>query len=188
MLAQHYLGAVHRVVVVLLLQVARHKGVEAVAIHTERRAGDGDKGHFGVLGLALHGAHHQRVQHGAHVAAPAAIRREEVQLRPADLRRSADPDAWQILCANRWARAALQAAALHSDLACRAERLAQAAPRLRARDAAATVAALLSEDALAPRAGLHANDRAARRLFERLTALGLVRELSGRAQFRIYGL
>lgn len=57
-----------------------------------------------------------------------------------------------------------------------------------ARDAAATVAALLSEDALAPRAGLHASDRAARRLFERLTALGLVRELSGRAQFRIYGL
>ena len=119
---------------------------------------------------------------------PGAVPLLAAQLRSADLRRSADPDAWQILCANRWARAALQAAALHSDLACRAERLTQAAPRLRARDAAATVAALLSEEALAPRAGLHASDRAARRLFERLTALGLVRELSGRAQFRIYGL
>ena len=77
---------------------------------------------------------------------------------------------------------------LHTDLARRADALRAAALRLRGKDAAAVVATLLAEDALAAQAGAQTSDRAARRLFERLTALGLVRELTGRPSFRLYGL
>ncbi|MFE3838438.1 DUF1403 family protein, partial [Pseudogemmobacter sonorensis] len=77
---------------------------------------------------------------------------------------------------------------LHRDLRTRAARLLAVAPKLRGRDAAAVVARLLSEDALAPRAGARASDRAARRIFDRLVALGAARELTGRASFRLYGL
>jgi len=48
---------------------------------------------------------------------------------------------------------------------------------------------LLDDDAVAaaaPIAGL--SDRARRRLFERLVALGAARELTGRPTFRLYGL
>ena len=62
---------------------------------------------------------------------------------------------------------------------------------LRAKGARRVVDMLLADDAVTPaaaasRAGL--SDRAARRLFDRLVALGAVRELSGRDAFRIYGL
>jgi hypothetical protein len=65
------------------------------------------------------------------------------------------------------------------------------APKLRAKGAARAIALVLSDDAVSPAraatmSGL--SDRAARRLFERLVALGAVRELSGRANFRLYGL
>ena len=55
--------------------------------------------------------------------------------------------------------------------------------------AAAALQALLDEDSLAAAtriAGL--SERGARRLFERLAALGAIRELTGRATFRLYGL
>lgn len=96
--------------------------------------------------------------------------------------------AWQAACAAAWAQAALAAIDLHADLQRRAARLQAIAPKLRGRDAGQMVATLLSEDAVLPRAGLRASDRSARRLFDRLTALGVVRELSGRASFRTYGL
>ncbi|WP_254433775.1 DUF1403 family protein [Paracoccus yeei] len=96
--------------------------------------------------------------------------------------------AWLAACAGAWGRAALAAVDLHAELSRRAAALAAAAPRLRGRDAALTVARLMAEDALAAGAGARASDRAARRLFERLTAQGLVRELTGRASFRLYGL
>ena len=96
--------------------------------------------------------------------------------------------AWLAACAGAWGRGAVAALDLHADLTRRAERLRGAAPKLRSKDADVTLARLLTEDALPAQAGARASDRAARRLFDRLTSLGLVRELTGRATFRLYGL
>lgn len=83
------------------------------------------------------------------------------------------------------------------ELARRAAHLHAVAPRLRARGAAAAVALFLAEDALAPGLALSPlvrgsrvpmSDRAARRLCDRLVALGALRELTGRPEFRLYGL
>ena len=85
------------------------------------------------------------------------------------------------------AAAALDSAAA---IARRAETLAAVAPRVRARGKEVAIAALLSADAVTP-ARIRSKtlpDRAARRLLERLVALGGARELSGRKTFRIYGL
>jgi predicted ArsR family transcriptional regulator len=62
---------------------------------------------------------------------------------------------------------------------------------LRAKGAGRVVELLLDDDAVSPaRAAKLArlSDRAARRLFDRLIALGAARELSGRPNFRLYGL
>jgi hypothetical protein len=88
-----------------------------------------------------------------------------------------------------YARAAAQAADLGANLAQQARKLAEAAPKLRAKGAGAALQALLDEDSLSAAgkfSGL--SERGARRLFERLVALGAVRELTGRATFRLYGL
>lgn len=114
-----------------------------------------------------------------------------VPLMVAHLPRAAfrlEGDAWLVACAAAWGRGAVAAFDLHTDLARRADALRAVALRLRGKDAAAVVATLLTEDALTAQAGAQASDRAARRLFERLTALGLVRELTGRPIFRLYGL
>ena len=87
------------------------------------------------------------------------------------------------------ARAALAALDLAHDICRRASKLAEAAPKVRAKGKAGALAALLADDAVsaaAPIPGL--SDRARRRLFERLVALGAARELTGRATFRLYGL
>ena len=88
-----------------------------------------------------------------------------------------------------WARGAGHACDLAAELRRRAQKLAEAAPKLRAKGAKAALQALLAEDSLAaatPIAGL--SERGTRRLFERLGALGAIRELTGRATFRLYGL
>ena len=88
-----------------------------------------------------------------------------------------------------WAKGAAHACDLAAELRRRAQKLAEAAPKLRAKGAKAALQALLDQDSLAaatPIAGL--SERGTRRLFERLAALGAIRELTGRATFRLYGL
>lgn len=90
-----------------------------------------------------------------------------------------------------YAKAALDAIDLSAALGRRAARLLAIAPKLRAGGAHAVIGLLLSEDALVASRGERRtgmSDRALRRLFDRLASLNAVRELSGRATFRIYGL
>lgn len=76
-----------------------------------------------------------------------------------------------------------------ADLARRAARLKEVAPKLRARGAEEAVALFLSRDAVAPTAlASLRSDRAARRFCDRLLELGAVRELTGRDTFRLYGI
>lgn len=87
------------------------------------------------------------------------------------------------------ARAARDAFTLAGELSRRSHMLLSIASKLRAKRAARVIDLLLSDDCIsAARAAHSANlsDRAARRLFDRLVALGAVRELSGRANFRLY--
>ena len=111
---------------------------------------------------------------------------------PSPGRRVAEPagegaDAGPILFA--YARAATRAHDLAAELARAARRLEQAAPKLRAKGAAAALQGLLEEDSLSAATKLPGlSERGARRLFERLVALQAVRELTGRPTFRLYGL
>ena len=97
-------------------------------------------------------------------------------------------DEWTILFA--YARAAAQACDLSAELGRRAQKLFEAAPKLRAKGAGAALQALLDDDSLSAssKIGGHMSQRGERRLFDRLVALGAVRELTGRATFRLYGL
>jgi len=97
--------------------------------------------------------------------------------------------AWDAAGSAAYARAAAAAWALYADLARAETRLRAAAPNLRAKGAPAVVAALLEDDVLTSAAVIPGvSDRGLRRLFDRLVALGAVREFSGRATFRLYGL
>lgn len=107
------------------------------------------------------------------------------------LRRTAtdgDEQGWMQVCSLAYARAAAAAWDRYAELGHRADRLLGAAPKLRSKDADTMVATLLSEDAQPARGGQTASDRSSRRLFERLVSLGVVRELTGRPTFRLYGL
>ena len=87
------------------------------------------------------------------------------------------------------ALAAVEACRLAGEITPRAARLLQVAPKLRAKGAGEVVQLLLADDAVS--GTLQTRDLTrwgARRLFERLTALHAVRELSGRSSFRLYGL
>jgi hypothetical protein len=89
-----------------------------------------------------------------------------------------------------YARAAAQACDLSADLGRRAKKLHAVAPKLRAKGAGAALRALLDDDSLsaATKIGAQISERGARRLFDRLVALGAIRELTGRSTFRLYGL
>ncbi|WP_247494062.1 DUF1403 family protein [Bradyrhizobium sp. 142] len=123
---------------------------------------------------------------------PMAVPLIASQVRRADLRAASKADAsdqaWPTACALAYARAAAAASDLYVGLVGRANRLLATAPKLRGRDADRMVLILLTEDAQPAGAGKTASDRSTRRLFERLVALGAVRELTGRSSFRLYGL
>jgi hypothetical protein len=103
-----------------------------------------------------------------------------------DLRRRGDD--LRLACHRAVVAGARQALSLASDLARRAAALRAAAPQLRARAAGQAVDMFLSRDALAPGALTFMSDRAARRLCDRLVAMDVLRELTGRAMFRLYGV
>jgi hypothetical protein len=108
-------------------------------------------------------------------------------LRPRDLRRTGDD--LRLACHRAIIAGAGEALRLTSDLSRRAERLRAAAPKLRARGAGAAVEMILTLDSVTPGAlGSLRSGRAARRFCDRLVALGVLRELTGRDTFRLYGL
>ncbi len=108
----------------------------------------------------------------------------DLRLRGDDLR---------LACHRSAARGVGEALPLAGTLARAAARLRAAVPKLRAKGAARAVEMILSQDALTPVALAGAmpeilSDRAARRLCERLVELGVLRELTGRDTFRLYGV
>ena len=108
-------------------------------------------------------------------------------LKPRDM--AARGEALRLACHRAVAIGASQAAPMATDLARQALRLREIAPSLRARGAARAVELFLSRDSVAPAAlARFMSDRAARRLCDRLVELGAVRELTGRASFRFYGI
>ena len=120
-------------------------------------------------------------------------RLQEGDLRQPDGGRRPRPGepAWEKHAARATALAAASALDLAADLSRRTEALIAVAPKLRAKPAAKIVDLLLAEDCVAPAEAARQapmTGRAARRLFDRLLALGAVRELSGRPAFRLYGL
>lgn len=104
-----------------------------------------------------------------------------------------DSDALRLACHRAVATSSADAMRQAADLARRAARLVTVAPKLRARGSDEAVALFLSTDAVSPTIALTApgigmSDRAARRFCDRLVDLGVVRELTGRPTFRLYGL
>jgi hypothetical protein len=104
--------------------------------------------------------------------------------------RPSDP-AWPNAAAGAIALAAAAALDLATGLDRRAKTLIAVAPKLRAKPAAKIIDLLLAQNCVAPAEAAHhapMTDRTARRLFDRLVALGAAREFSGRPTFRLYGL
>jgi hypothetical protein len=98
-------------------------------------------------------------------------------------------ESWAASCCAAYAIAATQACDLFAELERGSQKLLAVERRLRAKGARAVVEKLHDEDAVLPSGRIaHMSDRGLRRLFDRLVALGAVRELTGRSTFRLYGL
>lgn len=102
-----------------------------------------------------------------------------------------------IQCHRAIATAAQNAVRQSYDLARRSAALMEVAPKLRAKGSDAALQLFLSEVAVSPASMLSPKikgtnmpmtGRAARRLCDRLVELGVVKELSGRSTFRLYGV
>ena len=112
-------------------------------------------------------------------------------LRTAGRRPHPGDPGWTQNCCAAYALAAAQACDLHAELGRRADKtFGRRVPQLRAKGrGSAIIEALLAEDAVPPSGSAGAmSARARRRLFDRLVSLGAVRELTGRATSRLYGL
>lgn len=108
-----------------------------------------------------------------------------------------DKAGFEIACHNAVAASAQEALRLAYDLARRAKALRAVAPKLRAKGSDDAVALFLAQDAVFPSTMLtptikgtrtRMSEQAARRLCDRLIELGVVRELTGRPTFRLYGV
>lgn len=102
-----------------------------------------------------------------------------------------------IACHEATANASQDMVRLAHDLARRATHLRAVEPKLRTKGSQDAVRLFLSEDAVLPSSMLSPTirgssttmtARSARRFCERLIELGVVRELTGRASFRLYGV
>lgn len=112
-------------------------------------------------------------------------------LKPRDLKLRGDD--LRLACHRAVVAGAGQAVPLAADLARAAARLRAVVPGLRAKGAGRAVDLFLGRDALGPAALARdmqgsMSDRAARRLCDRLVGLGVLRELTGRETFRLYGV
>ena len=108
-------------------------------------------------------------------------------LKRTDLRRSGEE--LRLACYRAILAAAADVMREAVDIARRAARVKEVAPKLRAKGADEAVALFLTQDAVAPTAlASLRSDRASRRFCDRLVELGAVRELTGRDTFRLYGL
>lgn len=109
-----------------------------------------------------------------------SLKRHVLHLKASDLERA---------CYQGLVLAVGKAVPMASDLSRRASRLLSVAPKLRAKGAERAIDMFLSRDALRPTDfAAFMSDRAARRFCDRLVALGVVREITGRDSFRLYGL
>jgi hypothetical protein len=106
-------------------------------------------------------------------------------------------EALELACARAVIATTPRVLALATELARAEARLRAVVPKLRSKATESAAALFLSTDAVAPTLTLspvvrgtavRMSERAARRLCERLAALGAVRELTGRPSFRLYGL
>ncbi|MDD7973566.1 DUF1403 family protein [Roseinatronobacter alkalisoli] len=98
-------------------------------------------------------------------------------------------DALRLACHQALIRSIRRALPLAAGLSHSAARLKAVAPKLRAKAAPRAIELFLTRDATAPAQLTGAmSDRAARRLCDRLVALGALRELTGRDTFRLFGL
>ncbi len=115
-----------------------------------------------------------------------------------DIRSIADGEGDPVLCVHRAMIAACDAAIRSAiDLSRRVAKLQAIAPKLRAKGSDEALDLFLNHDAVSPSGMLSPQikgttvamtDRAARRLCDRLVELGVVRELTGRSTFRLYGV
>ena len=110
---------------------------------------------------------------------------------------NSNQDELLLACHGAIARSSQDATRLVHDLARRAGCLRAIAPKLRARGSDEAVHLFLTEDAVLPSSMLSPRikgtnvkmtDRAARRFCDRLVELGVVREMTGRSTFRLYGI